>query len=84
MAFIKTRDNTHIYFKDWGRSKPVVLIHGWPLSADSWDPVALKLAAAGFRAVAYDRRVFGRSDQPWSGYNKSVGQKQPKELVVRS
>lgn len=57
MAFIKTRDNTHIYFKGWGRGKPVVLIHGWPLSADSWDPVALKLAAAGFCTVAYDRRV---------------------------
>lgn len=69
MAFIKTRDNTHIYFKDWGSGKPVILIHGWPLSADSWDAIAIKLANSGFRAIAYDRRGFGRSDQPWSGYD---------------
>ena len=46
-----------------------MLIHGWPLSADSWDPVALALAESGFRAIAYDRRGFGRSDQPWRGYD---------------
>ncbi|MEP9360594.1 alpha/beta hydrolase [Sphingomonas sp. KR3-1] len=69
MPTIKTRDGTELYFKDWGSGRPVVLIHGWPLSADSWDPVALKLAEAGYRAIAYDRRGFGRSDQPWNGYD---------------
>ncbi len=45
------------------------MIHGWPLSADSWDDTAIALANAGFRAIAYDRRGFGRSEQPWGGYD---------------
>jgi non-heme chloroperoxidase len=69
MPKIQTRDGTELYVKDWGSGRPVVLIHGWPLSADSWDPVAMKLAGNGYRAIAYDRRGFGRSDQPWQGYD---------------
>lgn len=65
---IPTRDNTKLYAKVWGDGRPVVLIHGWPLSADTWDPHALDLADAGYRVIAYDRRGFGRSEQPWSGY----------------
>ena len=69
MAFITTRDDTKLYYKDWGTGRPVILIHGWPLSADSWDDQAMALAQGGFRAIAYDRRGFGRSDQPWEGYD---------------
>ena len=69
MPYVKTRDGTDIYVKDWGSGRPVILIHGWPLSADSWDPQAVALAEAGYRAIAYDRRGFGRSGQPWSGYD---------------
>lgn len=69
MPFFTTRDNTDLYYKDWGSGRPVVLIHGWPLSADSWDPQAMALADAGFRVIAYDRRGFGRSQQPWGGYD---------------
>ncbi|MGY4397933.1 non-heme chloroperoxidase [Sphingomonas sp. UYAg733] len=69
MPYIKTRDGTDLYVKDWGSGRPVILIHGWPLSADSWDAQALALAESGFRAIAYDRRGFGRSGQPWSGYD---------------
>ena len=69
MTFMTTRDGTKLYYKDWGAGRPVILIHGWPLSADSWDDQALALADAGYRAIAYDRRGFGRSDQPWSGYD---------------
>jgi len=47
----------------------VILIHGWPLSADSWDDQAMAIADAGYRAIAYDRRGFGRSSQPWNGYD---------------
>lgn len=68
MAYITTRDHTQLYVKDWGTGRPVILIHGWPLSADSWDDQATAIAEAGFRVIAYDRRGFGRSDQPWSGY----------------
>ena len=69
MPYIKTRDGTDLYVKDWGSGRPVVLIHGWPLSADSWDAQAMALADAGYRAIAYDRRGFGRSGQPWNGYD---------------
>ena len=68
MPYIKTRDGTDLYVKDWGSGRTVVLMHGWPLSADSWDPQAMALADAGFRAISYDRRGFGRSAQPWNGY----------------
>ncbi|WP_394652811.1 alpha/beta fold hydrolase [uncultured Sphingomonas sp.] len=69
MPYVKTRDGTDIYVKDWGEGRPVVLIHGWPLSSDMWDSQAMALADAGFRVIAYDRRGFGRSGQPWSGYD---------------
>ena len=69
MPYIQTRDGTDLYVKEWGEGRPVVLVHGWPLNADSWDDHALALAQAGFRAIAYDRRGFGRSGQPWNGYD---------------
>jgi len=51
-----------------GGGRPVVLIHGWPLSVQAWEPQVAALQAAGYRVVAYDRRGFGRSDKPESGY----------------
>lgn len=69
MPKIETADGTSLYVKQWGSGPPVVLIHGWPLSSDSWDPVTHFLAENGFSAIAYDRRGFGRSDQPSEGYD---------------
>jgi pimeloyl-ACP methyl ester carboxylesterase len=69
MPFATAADDTRLYYKDWGQGRPVVLIHGWPLTADSFDDVAFALAESGFRAISYDRRGFGRSDQPWNGYD---------------
>jgi non-heme chloroperoxidase len=69
MAHAETRDSAKLYYKDWGTGDPVILIHGWPLSSDGWDPVADALANAGHRVIAYDRRGFGRSDQTWDGYD---------------
>ncbi len=69
MHTIETRDGAHLYSKTWGEGRPVVLIHGWPLSADSWDPISHALADAGYKAIAYDRRGFGRSSQPSGGYD---------------
>lgn len=62
-----TRDGIDIYFKDWGRGRPVVFCHGWPLSSDSWESQMLHMADNGLRAVAHDRRGHGRSSQPWDG-----------------
>jgi len=51
-----------------GLGRPVVLIHGWPLSGASWSAQTEPLQAAGLRPIAYDRRGFGRSDKPARGY----------------
>lgn len=69
MPFIETADGTPIYYKDWGAGPPVVFIHGWPLNADMWEYQMPYLTAQGFRTIAYDRRGFGRSGQPWTGYD---------------
>lgn len=69
MTTFKTRDDVTIYFKDWGpRNGPVVVLcHGWPLTADSWDAQAFFLSSNGYRVIAHDRRGHGRSSQPWEG-----------------
>jgi len=68
MCTIKTRDDVKLYVKDHGTGRPVVLLHGWPLSADTFDDLALAITKAGMRAISYDRRGFGRSEQPYAGY----------------
>lgn len=61
--------DTHLHVDDYGGSgRPVVLIHGWPLSSESWSAQVPALTAAGYRVVTYDRRGFGRSDKPTTGY----------------
>ena len=63
-------DSVRLHIDDsGGGGRPVVLIHGWPLSAQAWEPQVSVLRAAGYRVVAYDRRGFGRSDKPESGYS---------------
>jgi len=58
-----------LYYEDHGSGKPVVLIHGWPLSGASWERQTAALLAAGYRAITYDRRGFGKSSQPAVGYD---------------
>ena len=69
MPYASAQDGTRLYYKDWGEGRPVVLVHGWPLSGDTFDDTAVALAEKGYRAIVPDRRGFGRSDQPWSGYD---------------
>ena len=62
--------NTKLHVDDTGGSgRPVVLIHGWPLSGESWSAQVPALADAGYRVITYDRRGFGRSDRPNQGYD---------------
>lgn len=67
MSKIITKDNTHIYYKDWGSGEPIVFSHGWPLTADAWESQMSFLASHGYHCIAHDRRGHGRSDQPYSG-----------------
>jgi non-heme chloroperoxidase len=64
---ITTKDDTEIYYKDWGKGPVVTFSHGWPLNSDAWDGQMFFLAQNGFRVVAHDRRGHGRSSQPFSG-----------------
>src|SRR5215468_8469471 len=66
------RENTtdiEIYYEDHGSGQPVVLIHGYPLSGRAWDRQVPALLAAGHRVITYDRRGFGNSSQPTTGYD---------------
>lgn len=67
MGFITAADGAQIFYKDWGEGRPVVLSHGWPLNADSWESQQLFLASNGYRVIAHDRRGHGRSSQTWHG-----------------
>lgn len=67
MPYAKAKDGTALYFKDWGKGRPVVLIHGWPLTGDTFDAAGIALAEKGFRVIIPDRRGFGRSGKPWDG-----------------
>ncbi|GAA2017495.1 alpha/beta hydrolase [Nakamurella flavida] len=58
-----------LHYEDYGTGKPVVLIHGWPLSGRSWEAQVPALVEAGHRVITYDRRGFGQSTQPWNGYD---------------
>jgi non-heme chloroperoxidase len=65
----ENNSSIELYYEDRGAGKPVVLIHGWPLSGRSWEKQVPALIDAGYRVIVYDRRGFGWSSQPWSGYD---------------
>jgi non-heme chloroperoxidase len=69
MPFVKTKDGTEIFYKDWGAkaAPPIVFHHGWPLSADDWDNQMMFFLDKGYRVVAHDRRGHGRSTQTDTG-----------------
>jgi non-heme chloroperoxidase len=62
-------DDIEIYYEDHGSGLPVILIHGYPLSGASWEKQVPVLLDAGYRVITYDRRGFGKSSQPTTGYN---------------
>jgi non-heme chloroperoxidase len=73
MPFVKVgRENSAeiaIHFSDHGAGRPIVLVHGYPLDGNSWERQERALLAAGYRCISYDRRGFGRSSQPTTGYD---------------
>ncbi|WP_395293738.1 alpha/beta fold hydrolase [Kitasatospora hibisci] len=73
MPFITVgRENStsiDLYYEDHGSGQPVVLIHGFPLNGHSWERQSAALLDAGYRVITYDRRGFGRSSQPATGYD---------------
>ena len=73
MPFIKSSQSgsepINIYYEDSKKGKPTVFIHGWPLSGAMWEYQITQLPAQGIRCITYDRRGFGKSDRPFSGYD---------------
>src|ERR1700681_1196253 len=72
-----------LYYEDHGSGKPVVLIHGYPLSGASWEKQVPVLLAAGHRVITYDRRGFGNSTQPTAGYNYETFAEDLHKLVTQ-
>jgi len=72
-----------LYYEDHGAGKPVVLIHGYPLSGASWEKQVAVLLAAGHRVIAYDRRGFGKSSQPTTGYDYDTFAEDLRKLVTK-
>lgn len=68
MAFIEAKDGTKLHVKDMGQGRPVILIHGWPLTGDMFEYQTVALLESGFRVITYDRRGFGQSGHPASCY----------------
>lgn len=82
MSTITTKDGTQIFYKDWGSGQPIVLHHGWPLSADDWDNQMLFFLEKGYRVIAHDRRGHGRSTQTDTGNDMDTYAADVAELVA--
>ncbi len=79
----KNSGNIDLYYEDHGSGEPVVLIHGYPLSGASWERQVPALLATGHRVITYDRRGFGKSSQPTSGYNYDTFAEDLRQLLTR-
>jgi len=75
--------NIDLYYEDHGSGKPVVLIHGYPLSGASWEKQVPVLLDAGHRVITYDRRGFGKSTQPTTGYNYDTFAEDLQKLITQ-
>lgn len=74
MNFIETGKDAagnavKIHYNDYGKGDPIILLSGWPLGGEMWEYQINDLVNAGYRVITYDRRGFGKSSQPWDGYN---------------
>jgi non-heme chloroperoxidase len=87
MAFINVGNENStsidLYYEDHGSGSPVVLIHGYPLSGASWEKQTAALLAAGCRVITYDRRGFGKSSQPTTGYDYDTFAEDLRKVVTK-
>jgi peroxiredoxin len=81
--FEENSNNVNLYYEDYGSGKPIILIHGWPLSHRMWDNQIEVLVQAGFRVIAYDRRGFGQSSKPFAGYNYNAMASDLNDLISK-
>ena len=87
MAYVtvgtENSSNIDLYYEDHGTGSPVILIHGWPLSGRSWEKQVPALLDAGHRVITYDRRGFGDSSKPTSGYDYNTFAADLQKLVTK-
>ena len=82
MPYLELKDKNELYFNDWGKGTPIVLIHGWPLNSGMWEHQASFLVNNGYRVISYDRRGFGKSSMPWAGHNYDTFADDLSELMI--
>ncbi|WP_031427702.1 alpha/beta fold hydrolase [Flavimarina sp. Hel_I_48] len=87
MSYLKTTSSENgepiqLYYEQYGEGQPVILIHGWPLSHQMWEYQIQEIVDAGFQVVAYDRRGFGKSSKPYSGYDYDILAKDLNDLIT--
>lgn len=75
--------NIELYYEDHGSGKPIILIHGYPLSGASWEKQLPVLLDAGYRVITYDRRGFGKSSQPTTGYNYDTFAEDLHKIIIK-
>src|SRR5712692_313191 len=75
--------NIDLYYEDHGSGKPVILIHGYPLNGASWEKQTAPLLASGYRVITYDRRGFGKSSQPTTGYDYDTFAEDLRQVVTK-
>ncbi len=87
MSFINVgKENSSsidLYYEDHGSGKPVILIHGYPLNGASWEKQVAALLASGYRVITYDRRGFGKSSQPTTGYDYDTFAEDLRQVVTK-
>lgn len=71
MPYLNNSCDVQIHYTDYGKGKPVILIHGWPLSGKSWEYQVPAIVEEGFRCITYDRKGFGKSEASWDRYDYS-------------
>lgn len=72
MPFVEVEPGVRVFVQDWGSGKPIVFIHGWPLSHKMFEYQFTQLPQHGYRCIGLDLRGYGQSDQPWGDYSFDV------------
>lgn len=88
MSFIKSKSSNannsiNIFYQEYGKGKPVIFIHGWPLNHEMWEYQLGELPKHNLRCIAYDRRGFGKSDRPWESYDYNSLADDLNELITQ-
>lgn len=72
MPYLEVEPGVKVFVQDWGTGKPIVFIHGWPLSHEMFEYQFTQLTQQGYRCIGIDLRGYGKSDKPWGNYSFDV------------